>query len=132
MREYKFRGIDKVTGEWVYGYYTRNVFGDHTIVVQNCFVDGTVNSSTAIQVFPESVGQFTGWQDSENADLYEGDKIEIFWYDNDTTCETISYSEEYGYFMYGNNPICELKDPIKKFTVIGSVHTTPELLKQKV
>lgn len=65
---------------------------------------------------------YTGWKDANQKSLYVGDKIEIGWQNGETTCEVISYDEYYGYFKYGNNPLCELKDPIRSFVIVGNIY----------
>ncbi|MEM0138515.1 MAG: YopX family protein [Thermoplasmatales archaeon] len=71
MRQIKFRGKRISDGVWVVGF----------IVIQQ---DGTAWIGQAVrgrsakgwqQVDPETVGQFTGYMDTENNPIYEGDYL---------------------------------------------------------
>jgi uncharacterized phage protein (TIGR01671 family) len=140
MRSIKFRGLRADGKGWVYGYYVRNVFGDHIIVAQDYYSDGSVKSTEAFLVLPESVGQWTGKQDRDGKDIYEGDIIErdeFLWvvvFDKDRD----NYGT--GWVAYSRNKRTNVCDTYNTFfidksilrgTVIGSIHT-PELLRQKV
>lgn len=77
--------------------------------------------------YPEIISmQFIGLTDKNRKEVYEGDRIRIYWRaDDDFTDEIISYDEKYCYFKYGNNPICELFDPETPFEVIGNIYEPP-------
>ena len=92
MREYLFHGKRKYDGEWVEGCLIHH--GDHYLILQDesklhpmdvPYIDefGCIDGH-ADSVVPESVGQYTGFDEwmlddvSRNAKLYEGDIVEVW------------------------------------------------------
>lgn len=71
MMEYRFRGFDAV-GEkgWVYGDLVHNLKVTKERDVQRTMVGG-------YEVFPDSVGLFTGRKDMKGVDVYAGDILRI-------------------------------------------------------
>jgi len=82
MREIKFRGKRIDNGEWVHGH-----------LVEDCYIVGSVvewtedyfNTEFWYKVDPKTVGQYTGLQDRNGKDIYEGDMI--FHYDQNCIIE---------------------------------------------
>jgi hypothetical protein len=163
MRSIKFRGLRKNHPSWVYGNlhylqadnFVLKDYDFHGKLVET--TKGPLNRAwimvpllpessgwdfsdtfQLVEVLPESVGQFTGKQDINGTDIYDGDLIrlssdsksayKVYWRSDSCDWHLI-HSEGDGdkYGPYSRNfGIKEYKE------VIGSIHTHPELLKQKV
>lgn len=125
-REIKFRGKDTRNGEWAYGSIVLDAGGNTRIAV----IDKSGNGLNFPYAVPETVGQFTGLQDKNGVDIYEGDILKIHheYYD-------IRFAETafclFGRFgMWGSvaRMIAVCKDIEAEIHVVGNIHDNPELL----
>ena len=67
MREIKFRGKEKFSHTWVYGYYIADAD-------MGCYI--RMDTGDSFLVLPETIGEFTGHQ-LNGVDIYEGDVIRV-------------------------------------------------------
>lgn len=82
MRNIKFRGKSKLTGEWLYGSLINNVFCsadgdicylvDHNKLDYDCWGD-IAEQIDDFEVVNETIGQYTGENDINGNEIYEGD-----------------------------------------------------------
>ena len=117
MREAKFRGKSK-SGYWVTGYLY--------VSDSKNYIINKGHYTSLVEVFPESIGQFTGLQDVNGKDIYEGDILDTL---HKLQIEFIQGS--FGYWlMFDFIPICNVVDVIKVLDIIGNIYENPELLEQ--
>jgi len=138
MREIKYRGKShdnegKVEGEWIYGFLAAP---DQIMVWNKDNATGDM-----FQVYPETVGEFTGLHDKNGKGIWEGDIARLFYgippthdtlvieYADDENVADISVS---GWWMRNtrengcSSSLCKTYE--NDLEVIGNIHENPELL----
>lgn len=126
MRNILFRGKRLDNGEWVYGsLVTFNGF--HVIV------DHHTPNGDEVRVIANTVGQYTGLQDKNGKEIWEGDIVMA-----ETNDEDHPMSELPFVIVFSDGAFCIAEDeespwaPIDTFMdmeVIGNIHDHPNLLK---
>ena len=125
MRAILFRGKCVDSGEWVYGFYSPvNLprFGN-----QGHFINE--NGFRAVEVIPETVGEYTGLTDKKGKKIFEGDilefvqKVIVRWHKiyGGFVLEPVVRSNAYLQWMMFDNGIID-------YEIIGNIYDNPELL----
>ena len=135
MREILFRGKRIDNGEWVEGYLfliTKHSVQQKSLIPCIQVIYPNNLNHISYEVIPESVGQFTGRQDSSKIgnEVFEGDIIEncdtklleVVYWNEDESAWFCKYTD-------GNRTV-SLSDSLGNLNeVIGNIHDNPELLK---
>ena len=136
MREILFRGKRVDNGEWVEGYYCPYCFSifpcTPAIVPKNEMEKG---HWSAIEVDPETVGQYTGITDSQQNMVFDGDIIAFdFCYQH---CDVhyvlnVLYTEG-RYVIDCENVYWSVEDVVRRLraVVIGNIHDNPKLMQKQ-
>jgi len=120
MRTILFRGKDKITLKWVYGYYAVRQWGLDT---RHLIYSG----ADIYDVVAETVGQFTGYKDMYGLNVYEGDNIKYFTgfeMENDnfsSNSQEVVWVDGYGGFfpfVLSNRWRCD----VQGIEIVGNIH----------
>lgn len=129
MREILFRGKRIYNGEWIYGYLAGFVNNGKVA----CISSPEHGVGHGCHVDPETVGQFTGLQDKNGKDIFEGDIVLccswIDWEKNKSrpwskpdvvifNIEDSRFSLSKSIWNFGG----------RGYEIIGNIHNNPELL----
>ncbi|GBR74860.1 protein YopX [Candidatus Termititenax aidoneus] len=138
MREIKFRGKELKTGKWVYGFFC--IDGDGAYII-NDTSEGI--RGDCINVDRDTVGQYTGLDDKNDNEIFEGDILK-FGLIKDNFVEVVFgetgfNSEEtfncIGFYLTNHNEYGMGFNWLKwqqniSWEVVGNIHDDPELLKK--
>ena len=121
MREILFRGKD-IKGNWYEGLLAHNIAKDEW------YISNKAGISTAYQVRPETIGQFTGLTDKNGVKIFEGDIVRY-----GDTIHKVVFEQRNGtaYFGLVYSPIETLPfghyQDLRQLEVIGNIYDNPEL-----
>lgn len=137
MREILFRGKRVDNGEWVYGYYVKQVdaFGAvHRIYHSASDPD---DSNAVYEIDKKTVGQFTGLTDKNGKKIFEGDIVkfntETYTSIRDTIGVVGYYNSSYGIAYENNRHFLEFNNMsmyVRWYEIIGNIHDNQELLNE--
>ena len=141
MREILFKGKRVDNGEWVYGFLVEalNCVTDKSetfIIEQDATYFTYGEFACAVEVKPETVGQFTGLCDKNGKKIFEGDIVEFTdkYIQKKGRAKIVfeAFKWKYSGCYYGGNPIVWLciDDGSIEFEVIGNIHDNSELLEE--
>lgn len=135
-REILFRGKRIDNDEWVEGYYVYDESGQTTEepTAYICYLNRHPCGWSLIpyKVIPESVGQYTGLNDKNNAKIFEDDIVE----GSDFTPEDCGYGtiafDDGAFEVSGYDIVGTFHDNYygKEFEVIGNVFDNADLLEE--
>lgn len=131
-REIKFRGKSMIS-RWIYGLLTKKKFRNsgrisYAIAKDDCSLGNT------IPVTEESIGEFTGFKDIDDKEIFEGDIIQNDAHEEEiykiiTTCGCWCGLISGGDIDdYDDTPTLGWLLDMAPFKVIGNIHDNPELL----
>ena len=124
MREILFRGKRKLGNEWIEGSLHTEKFAD-----DEEYLCCEINQC---DVYPETVGQYIGFNDKNGTKIFEGDIVNdeqsgynyfIKWF---TECACFALANKNGRMEFGCE---ELEIFLDDLTIIGNIHDNPDLLK---
>lgn len=138
MREILFRGKEKSTGLWAFGYYAKHADhkGNVTHRIYQCSAETDCGDfyPDYYEVDPETVCQYTGLTDKNGAEIFEGDIVLFDYIGKNLGVNgkaAVDFNNgKFGVFWGWHKDFVAL-DGFSNTTleVIGNIHDNPEMLK---
>lgn len=127
MREIKFRGVDNANDEWIYGSLVK-VDDDYYILE-----DGETQAHSYNRVDKDSIGQYTGLKDKYNNEIYEGDILELTYFDDSKNVMYVSYNDSAKFVLIEQVKNLSINMEFfdkENMEVIGNIYEDKELLRK--
>ena len=127
-REIKFRGKRIDTGEWVYGYYYSEC--GNTYIIENRQKEDMAKRNIPFRVKADTIGQYTGLEDRNWKEIYEGDTVGYRFTDSSfVTGKVVWWGARCGFYIRTReNDYYELTEHCQ---VIDTFSDNPELLEEE-
>lgn len=132
MREIKFRAKMSKTREWVVGSLIRQRMRGYKDSFCVLILDNVFTSNRIVAIEKETIGQFTGLQDRNGRDIFEGDIV------RSTICDDFVYEVVYDDKRFASFGLRRKQDAFMHYfgeaieaeecEVIGNVYDNHELL----
>lgn len=130
-REIRFRGLNSINKQWIYGAFAEDAKGNYVILPKENWAKGGV-------VDKESVGQMSEFKDANNLEIFEHDIVKAPYLDhifgdvieNTFVNAVISFRDGSFVVDYGKEDRkVYLSDLHDKLNVIGNIFNNPNLIK---
>lgn len=147
MRVIKFRAKNLVDNQWHYGSYVytddnkNNPFASGPFKEKHHIIeyfpgDWNLGGWEAIEIDPNTLGQFTSLKDKNGKEIYEGDILSFGWGLESESKDLLEVRFVRGVFAFlwnGNlDDECPVNAPTHEWaTVIGNIHDNPDLIKNR-
>ena len=117
MRDILFRGKRKDTGEWVEGYFWKDICGDG----ESCYI---LYDGEDYEVGADTVGQYIGETDKNRQRIFEGDIVQT----NEGNWIGAVVYQGCEFFLEDSCGFFSSRCPWTEFEVLGNIFDNPELL----
>ncbi|MFD0673952.1 YopX family protein [Cohnella sp. GCM10027633] len=119
MRDIRFRGKRIDNGEWVYGYFVKGA-------TRFCILH-SLAVFDAVDVDPDTVGQYTGLKDLNGKEIFDGDVLDIS--GRPMFIEWNDISAQWAVKSPSGTGYLDMNNDLHEYEVIGNIHDNGDLLK---
>lgn len=127
MREIKFRGFNNFNNGWIYGSLVE--------IYEDCHIlkEGKTFFDRHTKVDKDSIGQYTGLKDKYNNEIYEGDILELTYFDDSKNVMYVSYNDSAKFVLIEQVKNLSINMEFfdkENMEVIGNIYEDKELLRK--